>query len=338
MFTELVELDLIRKDLEKYADVSVLTKVSDSSKTLPIYGITLGNPDPRTPVLGVVAGIHGLEKIGTWVCLSFLKNLAQRLPWDTLLQAQLKQMRYFFIPLANPIGMMNGSRSNGNGVDLMRNAPLTSKEATFLVGGHHYSPHLPWYRGNLKQTVEGMESESKAILDFVEKQTQDSPCSIILDLHSGFGLQDQLWFPYAKSKELYPQLPEIFSLFQLFDRVLPEHIYRFEPQAKNYTTHGDLWDYLIQKYEMSGRLNENILIPLTLEMGSWNWIKKNPIQLFSFLGPFNPIKPHRQRRTMRRHLPLFDFLGRALVSHPAWTTLPPLQRSSYMDLAIQKWY
>ena len=35
-------------------------------------------------------------------------------------------------------------------------------------------------------------------------------------------------------------------------------------------------------------------------------------------GRFNPVKPHRHRRTLRRHLPLLDFLLHAVISHRAW--------------------
>ena len=338
MFIEFAELESIRIEASKYCEVACLTQITHKKNTYPLWGISIGNQDPSLPALGIVAGIHGLEKIGTHVCFSFLKNLIARLPWDTLLQEQLKKMRFFFIPLANPAGMHHSTRSNGNGVDLMRNAPITSPEATFLVGGHPYSKHLPWFRGNKSQTENGMEAEAKAVLEFVKKQSEHSQHTIILDLHSGFGVHDQLWFPFAKSKELYAQLPEIYSLTALLERVLPDHVYRIEPQAKHYTTHGDLWDYLIETYEKNKSLNQKVFLPFTLEMGSWNWIKKNPIQLFSFLGPFNPIKPHRQKRILRRHLPLFDFFGRALISPSSWAVLNPEQRVNAQTKAINRWY
>ena len=47
-------------------------------------------------------------------------------------------------------------------------------------------------------------------------------------------------------------------------------------------------------------------LPLTLEMGSWLWVKKNPRQLFSRHGIFNPLIEHRQQRVLRRHLALLD--------------------------------
>ncbi len=267
------------------------------------------------PVLGITGGIHGLERIGTWVALSFLQYLDSRIPWDPSLEFQLDRMRVFIVPLVNPVGMERFTRCNGNGVDLMRNAPVEADHASPLVGGQRFSRALPWYRGNPEQTFEGMEPEARALLRFCEHQLERAPRSILLDLHSGFGLQDQLWYPYAKSKEPFPDLKEVLELKALLDRVLPHHIYRFEPQSKHYTTHGDLWDYL---YDSRRRASPEAgtLIPITLEMGSWNWVKKNPVQLLSYLGPYNPIKPHRLKRTLRRHLPLLDFLMRVLTRHP----------------------
>ena len=290
--------------------------MSHNQTPLPVEAYTFGSSDETAPVLGIVGGIHGLERIGSWVALAFLQYLNSRLEWDPSLHFQLDHVRVFFVPLVNPIGMARFTRCNANGVDLMRNAPISADRATFLVGGHHYSNRLPWYRGNPEQTFDGMEEEAKALLQFCERQIRRSRESIILDLHSGFGIQDQLWYPYARTTKLFPETDQILDLKNTLDRILPHHVYQFEPQSKNYTTHGDLWDYL---YDSMKEKNSDFrgFLPLTLEMGSWNWVKKNPIQLLSYLGPYNPIKPHRQKRTLRRHLLLFDFLIRALTSKVA---------------------
>ena len=57
---------------------------------------------------------------------------------------------------------------------------------------------------------------------------------------------------------------------------------------------------------------------MTLELGSWLWIRKNPRQLFSRHGIFNPIKAHRIKRVLRRHADLLDFLTRAAFAAPRW--------------------
>jgi len=89
-----------------------------------------------------------------------------------------------------------------------------------------------------------------------------------------------------------------------------------EAQSQKYITSGDLWDFLV--LEDQAQRQDAVFLPLTLEMGSWLWVRKNPRQAFSSLGIFNPIVPHRLQRTLRRHLPLLDFLVRAATSHSKW--------------------
>ena len=80
-----------------------------------------------------------------------------------------------------------------------------------------------------------------------------------------------------------------------------------------------------------------VFLPLTLEMGSWLWVKKNPRQLFSRLGMFNPVIAHREQRVLRRHLPLLDFLLRAALSHARW--LPgEAERDGHRRQALARWY
>ena len=42
-----------------------------------------------------------------------------------------------------------------------------------------------------------------------------------------------------------------------------------------------LWDYF---YYQSRAQNQAHFLPLTLEMGSWRWVKKSPRQLFNMAG------------------------------------------------------
>jgi hypothetical protein len=104
-------------------------------------------------------------------------------------------------------------------------------------------------------------------------------------------------------------------LAHLLDDSLPNHVYAIEQTAQAYTIRGDLWDHLYDRRRDAGG---GTLLPLTLEMGSWTWVRKNPLQGLSTLGRFNPIKPHRHKRTLRRHLPLLEFLLHATASHRAW--------------------
>jgi len=129
-------------------------------------------------------------------------------------------------------------------------------------------------------------------------------------------------------------LPELAAFGQLLDASLLHHRYVFEPQSHQYLTHGDLWDHL---HLAAVAASDRVFLPLTLEMGSWLWVKKNPRQLFSRHGIFNPLIEHRQQRVLRRHLALLDFVMRAAVSHRHW--LPEgAQREALHQTALDRWY
>lgn len=318
-----------------FVDIKTLAEVRHKDLTLPIPILDIGNKSPGVPTFLLVAGIHGLERIGTRVVNSYVRSLIQLARWDESVHQLLNRCRLVVVPIVNPIGMYFRTRSNGNGVDLMRNAPVEAQGRSSLGigGGHRISPLLPWYRG-----VEGapMEAECQAICDLVERELAGSSNLIILDVHSGFGAVDRLWFPYAKTALPFPHLPEIYNLTRLLDRAYPHHIYRIEPQAKSYTTHGDLWDHIYDSNSLASR--ERTIIPLTLELGSWLWIKKNPIQVFSALGFFNPLLPHRTQRILRRHILLLDFLLRAASTPKAWLRDSERAAEESLRLAKQKWY
>ncbi|WP_210330284.1 hypothetical protein [Aliikangiella sp. G2MR2-5] len=168
-------------------------------------------------------------------------------------------------------------------------------------------PHLPWYRGKV-----GLFARENQLLEKgLERITQVSPFTIAIDCHSGLGLVDRIWFPYAYRRGPMKDVAQMVALKLLWESSYPNHRYIFEPQSNHYCTNSDLWDYFYKKY---GR-GRNRLLPLTLEMGSWSWVKKRPLQLFQFEGMFNPMVPHRLQRTLRRHLPLMDFLCHATQSY-----------------------
>ena len=290
------------------ASVDVLATV----ERLPIHAFRFGTQDRTAPALLVTGGVHGLERIGTDVAIAFLTTLVARLGWDRLVHDALAHCRVLVVPLVNPVGMSRGQRANGNGVDLMRNAPAAGSGGTPFLGGQRISPRLPWYMGAADAP---MEPEARALVDFVERELFDAPFAIAVDLHSGFGFLDRLWYPYARTREAPPDQGAIDALARLLDDTLPNHVYRFEQTAQAYTIRGDLWDYLYDRRRTHGG---GTTLPLTLEMGSWTWVRKNPWQGLSTLGRFNPVKPHRLRRTLRRHLPLLDFLFHAVASHHAW--------------------
>ena len=295
----------------------------------PVFVASLGSTDPLAPAVGFFGGIHGLERIGTEVILHYLRALLFRLAWDTLLQKQLQKVRLVFMPIVNPGGMWAHTRANPQGVDLMRNAPQQAESRVpFLAGGQTITRMLPWYCG---QPGEPMQLESAALLQVVQQQLASRPFSLALDCHSGYGFADSIWFPYAKTRRLLPHLPEMFALKTILEQSMPHHDYSFEPQSNQYLLHGDLWDHA---YDQSPA--DNVFLPMTLELGSWLWIRKNPRQLFSRHGIFNPIKAHRIKRVLRRHADLLDFLTRAAYAAPQW--LPDAaRRTQLQQLAIAHW-
>jgi hypothetical protein len=216
----------------------------------------------------------------------------------------------------------------------MRNAPLDSLERVpFLLGGQRYSPRLPWYRG----PAEGpMEPESLVLQAVVDEELGPRPFSLALDCHSGFGLRDRIWFPFAHTVKPFPHLAEVHALKALFDASYPAHNYVIEPQSRQYLAHGDLWDHFFLRARTNGG-PERIFLPLTLEMGSWLWVKKSPSQILSLQGLFNPHPVHRLQRTLRRHLIWLDFLARATCGWQNW--LPRDQdRITHRKQAMMSWY
>lgn len=289
------------------------TPFGPDGRTLPVYRIALGNPALQGAAVGFFGGVHGLERIGSLVVIAFLESLVMRLRWDRSLHQLLDRVRLVFMPIVNPGGMLRGTRANPRGVDLMRNAPVDAEDRVpFLVGGQRLSAGLPWYRG---RRGDPMEAESQALCDTVQRELLGRPFSLALDCHSGFGMRDRIWFPYAHSRRTFPDLANLHALTEIFWQSHGHHPYVFEPQSRQYLAHGDLWDHL---YAGARGFPGQVFLPLTLEMGSWLWVKKNPRQLFSRLGIFNPLIAHREQRVLRRHLPLLDFSIRAAAAHALW--------------------
>jgi len=298
----------------------------------PVHVITLGNPDRKVPAVGYFGGVHGLERIGSGVVIAYLQSLVMRLQWDSTLHRQLESVQLVFMPLVNPGGMALGTRANPHGVDLMRNAPVEAQEPVpFLVGGQRISAGLPWYRGPRNGA---MEVESQAVCHVVNAELLTRDFSLSVDCHSGFGSSDRIWFPFAHKRAPIAHLAEMHALKNIFVQSHSHHRYIIEPQSLQYLAHGDLWDHL---YMQSCAQAQGVFLPLTLEMGSWLWVKKNPRQMFSRYGIFNPLIEHRQQRVLRQHQLLLDFLSRAACGHRLWLPSPEIRAQQHAQ-ALQDWY
>lgn len=331
---ELLALDALIDKAGSRLVSEIVTRINVDGHALPLWCLSLGNRSPEVPAIGFFGGVHGVERIGSQVLIAYLGNLVERLQWDVTLHDLLTRLRLVFMPIVNPGGFLRGTRANPAGVDLMRHAPVEADgDVRWPLGGQRLSPHLPWYRGSLGAPL---QPEAEALFKVVRERLLPHPFSMAVDCHSGFGFRDQLWFPYARTQQPFPHLAEAEALRALFNRTYPHHsFYVMEPQCLNYTTHGDLWDFL---YDEARQHQPNkLFLPFTLELGSWAWMKKNPRQLLDPLGLFNPLLPHRHERVLRRHLTLFEFLQQASVSHRHWRPTEE-QRLLHEQAARERWF
>ena len=153
--------------------------VQFGNESFPLWKISCGNMNADACALILVGGVHGLERIGSQLCVSLLEKYYELSLWDPVFQNQLSKLRIVFIPVVNPVGVQNFTRSNGNGIDLMRNSPIAAADKVpFLVGGHRYSNKLPWFQG-----FEGspMETESQFLVNAIENEVKNSKSAVSLD-------------------------------------------------------------------------------------------------------------------------------------------------------------
>ncbi|TGM34823.1 M14 family zinc carboxypeptidase [Leptospira biflexa] len=275
----------------------------------PIYVLEIGKPKAiKKNVSGLIAGVHGLETIGIRVLLDFLDDLFARK--TSVLYQEIKngELGIVCIPILNPGGVALKRRSNPKGVDLMRNSGVEAVKAPFFFGGHKYSNFFPYYRGKVLQT------ESR-VLDryfheyFLNAENQMIP---VVDIHSGFGTVDHVWWPYASTHD--PCADEL--LFQKighhFTNSLNHFLYRFGPQSESYTTHGDLWDRLYDKFQSISKASQipktSRFLPLTLEIGTWSDISLDPWKIFRKRGIFNPARESKQKSIISHRRFLSDVI------------------------------
>lgn len=330
----LPELDELETLIQLHRDklrVDVVGTVPHPKEELPVYVLEMGPTDPGAPVIAYIGGVHGRERIGTQVLLSYMRALLSRLDWDKALQDIVQRTRIVMMPIVNPGGMWNRTRGTLAGVDIMRNSPVEAEsKVPFLLGGHRRGPHLPWYRG--EEGAE-MEPETRMLIDTIEERVLPHAFKISLDCHSGFGWTNRIWFPYAYSDKRIPDFAEVYAMRSIFRSAYPYHVhYIIEPQSVSYTTHGDVWDHL---YLQAGQ-HPGSFLPLTLEMGSWMWVRQSPWQLFYRLGLFNPISEHRRKHVLRQHLVLMNFLLHCADSWQRWTPRRH-ERDAYLEQAEAHW-
>ncbi len=186
-----------------------------------------------------------------------------------------------------------------------------------------------------------MELEAKALCRVVREKLFISKIIMAIDVHSGFGARDRFWFPHSRAQDVFSGISEVMAIRQLFNNTYPNHFYDIEPTSYQYTIDGDLWDYLSDEFydlKAANKVGSKIFVPWTLEMGSWIWLKKNPLQMFNKLGLFHPMVSHQHQRILRRHLTLFNFLQKIVVSSDSWLEIKEEDKKRFNKQARGMWY
>src|SRR5690606_6128603 len=93
-------------------DIGMTVRILGSSALgLPIPVFHIGSSGPKFLIMG---GVHGDEREGVVAANGVLARL---------LAGDVPNIRAAVIPCLNPDGLLSGTRTNGNGVDLNRNLP-----------------------------------------------------------------------------------------------------------------------------------------------------------------------------------------------------------------------
>ena len=302
--------------LVRLSQIGFSRKTKDNFR-FPVYSLEIGKKSAiaNNPV-GIVAGVHGLETIGVRVALDFLEYLVNSNHEDFLPEIFNGDVGIVCLPMINPGGIAQTSRSNPAGVDLMRNSGIDAVSAPFFFGGHRISSSLPYFRGKY------LEPESRIVYRFMKKYFFPNETAImpLLDIHSGFGTVDHVWWPFAFTHEpcadeaIYKKMAMHLSEKNLHTQ------YQYRPQSEIYTTHGDLWDrfYLQFRNLIEIKKRKSRFLPWTLEIGTWSDIPDNPSKLSRKRGIFNPAKENKQAVIKNYRNFLRDFVRLSCVKPSYW--------------------
>lgn len=276
-----------------------------SGQRWPIYLLEIGRKRAfRNHAPLIVSGVHGLETIGIRIHLDMLRsvlNPKSRYYSEDIAEGKLA---IYSIPVLNPAGVVRLTRANAAGVDLNRNSGIMAEKAIPFFGGHKISPALPYFRGRTRQR------ETRALFRFLNENflRRRKKIHMALDIHSGYGAQNYLWWPYSFSnKKVFQE--RAFERIAKKLRVRHPH-YRIEPMALSYQTHGDLWDHALLEFEKREmkRARKSLFLPFTLEIGTWQEIRKSPSRLFTAEKIFNPPKSSRKAYLKEHRQLIWDFL------------------------------
>jgi len=296
----------------KHADLVRLSQLDYSTPgkgdlRFPIYLLEIGKPSAfKRASASIVSGVHGLETIGVRIHLDTIAamlNAKSRFYSKDIVKGRLG---IYSIPILNPAGVALQTRANAKGVDLNRNSGVAAEHAIPFFGGHTLSPSLPYYSGKTRQR------ETRALLDFYKERVWPKLTSVhrSLDIHSGYGSENYLWWPYSFSDRKVFDEREFLKLAEALHAMHPA--YRIEPMSQSYQTNGDLWDAALIEFaaheQRKRKRDRSHFLPFTLEIGTWHELKKSPRRLFSREKIFNPPKADRKTYLKAHRALICDFL------------------------------
>ena len=102
---ELRELLFLVDHMHGLGRVETLANIDYQGTSFPLIALSFGPDDPSAPVFAVFGGVHGLERIGTRVALSYLQTLMELARWDRCIQRMFETTRLVMVPLVNPVTM-----------------------------------------------------------------------------------------------------------------------------------------------------------------------------------------------------------------------------------------
>lgn len=126
--TELSEL------AEAYPNITELFSIGETTDGRKIWAMKISDNadvDEAEPALIYDHSIHGDEQIGFEVALGFIHELLENYGSDDTITGLVDDMALFVVPMTNPDGVEQGTRGNGNWVDLNRNFPYWWEGSTW---------------------------------------------------------------------------------------------------------------------------------------------------------------------------------------------------------------
>jgi len=311
MTKEPQELLQLKRLERSFGDVVIMEEIGEvdyKGYRTPINAFFISHkPKPELPTIAFFSCFHGVEWIGGRVLVNFIEHLVREIKWDEDIKNLTEKVNICGIPIVNPVGRIEGYRSNGNGIDLMRNAPVRSEHAIPLLGGQKLSRHLPWYMG------EGLEKENEIVVKFLHDYVFPSNFKMTIDIHSSFLRNSRIWIPYASGKKLPSKEAAVFrQLRKTLNGIYKYNPYKYEKQEHIYTTHGDFWDY---KFDRHNEVYDGTYLPVTLEISSRDWTIKNFLKHWSMESLFSPFDRKESNAEYIKHIMVFDFLIRFLKNY-----------------------